>query len=43
VLVYIANLDKMGIFYLYYPKYPLIFLVFENFRSILEAQQVILE
>ena len=29
---------KWGFFYLNYPKYSLIFLVIENFRSILEAQ-----
>lgn len=33
---------KWGFFYLYYPQYQLIFLVIENFRSILEAQQVML-
>ncbi len=31
---------KWGFFYLYYPQYLLIFLIIENFRSILEARDI---
>ena len=34
------TLIKWELFYLYYPQYQCIFVVFGNFRSILEAQHL---